>query len=264
MNIQELVQLSMNKAVLIDFWAEWCGPCKTFGPVLEKLEEKYSNNLHLEKVDVDEDPEMAAQFRVQSIPTIVLLSEGKVAGVSQGAMSEPQLQQWLEKHLPDLQPDEEQLDWREKLKLLPSIPSDERSSQIENWLRILPEDKELQLEYLRSISFSNPPLAEDFLIQFKKANESHWVIPYFEFLLTAINTDGTIEASSSNDWFSIVDLISKEELDRAAHQFTQLAANGITMADEDLRRLAVAFFTCLGDTHEVSLKYRKLFNMYLT
>ena len=264
MNIQELAELSLKKAVLIDFWAEWCGPCKTFGPILEKWSNKYSNEIHFEKVNVDDDPDMAAQFRVQSIPTIVLLSEGKIADISQGPMTEPQLDQWIKKHLPDLQLDDLELDWNEKLKSLPDIPSEIRTSQLEDWLGHQVEDKELQLEYLRAVSFSDPANAMDFLAQFKGANEHHWLVPYFEVLLNALNEVGeNTDELEKNQRIAIQSIVEKN-LEQAATHFIDLAAKGTINTNEGLKQFAVAFFSCLGDMHPLSKKYRKLFNMYLS
>ncbi len=262
MNIQELAELSLQKAVLIDFWAEWCGPCKTFGPVLDKVAAKYSNGLHLEKIDVEENQDLAAQFRVQSIPTVVLLSEGKIAAVSQGAMSETELENWLTKHLPDLQSDNQDSDWRENLETLPPIPDYQRSDQLEKWLRASPEDNDLQLEYLKAVTFSKPEDGAAFLKEYETANENHWLIPYFRRLLGELVSD---DFDNTNDnKAQVIKTIRDKDLDQAGQMFTKWASDGDINADENLKELAVAFFTCLGDGHPVSKKYRKLFNMYLS
>ncbi|TVQ45747.1 MAG: thioredoxin [Saprospirales bacterium] len=262
MSIQELAELSLKKAVLIDFWAEWCGPCKTFGPILDKVAAKFTNGLHLEKIDVEENQDLAAQFRVQSIPTIVLLSEGKISGVSQGALSEAELEKWLIKHLPDLQADNQDSDWRKYLEALPPVPDERRSDQLEQWLRVNPEDKDLQLEYLRAVSFSQPEDGVAFLNEFEAANENHWLVPYFRNLLDELISNKC--EAVTDDKSLVVKLIKDKDLNRLAQTFTEFAADGSINANDDLKKLAVAFFTCLGDGHPVSKKYRKLFNMYLS
>ena len=70
--------------VLVDFWAEWCMPCRMLSPVIEQLSEKYADKLVIAKVNVDEQPELAARFRVQSIPTVLLLKNGAVADTQIG------------------------------------------------------------------------------------------------------------------------------------------------------------------------------------
>lgn len=70
--------------VLLDFWATWCGPCKMLTPIIAQIAEKYEGKAKVGKVNVDEEPELAAAFGVSSIPTVVVMKEGKVANVSVG------------------------------------------------------------------------------------------------------------------------------------------------------------------------------------
>jgi thioredoxin 1 len=69
--------VNADKPVLVDFWAEWCGPCRMIAPVLEKLAEEYAGSLKIAKLDVDNNPEVAEQFEVMSIPTMILFKDGK-------------------------------------------------------------------------------------------------------------------------------------------------------------------------------------------
>ncbi|MEL6183885.1 MAG: thioredoxin [Myxococcota bacterium] len=91
--------LEASLPVLVDFWAEWCGPCKQVGPVLEKLSGELAGRVVIAKVDVDANPMIAQAMRIQSIPTMVLFSGGRPVDVVQGALPEAQLRQFLEPHL---------------------------------------------------------------------------------------------------------------------------------------------------------------------
>ena len=75
-NYDELVARA-DKPVLLDFWAEWCGPCQILAPVMEKLAEQYDGKAVVAKVDVDEQRELAIQYRVMSVPTVIFLKDGK-------------------------------------------------------------------------------------------------------------------------------------------------------------------------------------------
>ncbi len=97
---QEVLEASATTPVLIDFWAPWCGPCKTLGPVLEKLEADYQGRFKLAKVDSDQEPQLAGAFGIRSIPTCVLMVSGKPVDGFMGAQSEGQLRAFLDKHLP--------------------------------------------------------------------------------------------------------------------------------------------------------------------
>lgn len=94
----EVLQRSLQTPVLIDFWAEWCGPCKALGPILEKLADAYGGAFVLAKVDVDAEQELGAAFQIRSIPTVVLVKDGQLVDGFQGALPEGQLRQFLEHH----------------------------------------------------------------------------------------------------------------------------------------------------------------------
>lgn len=264
MTVQELAELSLQKAVLIDFWAEWCGPCKTFTPVLEKTVSKYSDLIHLEKIDVDKDQAMAAQFRVQSIPTLVLLKDGKVAGVSQGAMSAPQLEQWLKKELPDLRENVDESDLDEVLKNLPPIPDEQRLEILKRVLSENPDDPEVELEYLRSLVFSDPQESLVEIEKFKQKEEGNWLIGHFTLLAEFLSCKPEdIEVKGSEQLSTFYRAIKDGNLEGAAEKMTQFASKGFTEEQEEVKKTGVAFFASLGDAHPANQKYRKLFNMYL-
>lgn len=94
----EVLQKSMQTPVLVDFWAEWCGPCKQLGPILEKLAGDYYGAFELAKVDVDKEQQLAAAFQVRSIPTVVLIKDGQPIDGFQGALPEGQLREFLKQH----------------------------------------------------------------------------------------------------------------------------------------------------------------------
>jgi len=94
----EVLQKSLQVPVLVDFWATWCGPCKTLGPILEKLAGEYGGAFVLAKVDVDQERQIAAAFQIRSVPTVFLLIGGQPVDAFQGALPEGQLRQFLQHH----------------------------------------------------------------------------------------------------------------------------------------------------------------------
>lgn len=85
--------------VVVDFWAEWCGPCKQIGPALEELSEEYSGKIKIAKVNVDENPGTPSQLGVRGIPALFLFKDGKVVSNKTGAAPKSALQGWIDEAL---------------------------------------------------------------------------------------------------------------------------------------------------------------------
>ena len=97
-NFEEEVN-SSAVPVLVDYWAEWCGPCKMIGPLVEEMAEEYSNRLKVGKLDVDENQSSASKQNVMSIPTLLIFKEGEVVAQQIGAVNKTQLTQFIESNL---------------------------------------------------------------------------------------------------------------------------------------------------------------------
>lgn len=94
----EVLRKSLEVPILVDFWATWCGPCKTLGPILEKLAGEYNGAFLLAKVDVDKEQQIAAAFQIRSVPTVFLVKDGQIVDGFPGALPEGQLREFLASH----------------------------------------------------------------------------------------------------------------------------------------------------------------------
>lgn len=98
-NTQEFNELMNEKAVLVDFFATWCGPCKMLSPVLEGVAEKMKDKVTIIKVDVDRSPDLAAKFGVMSVPTMIMFKNGRQVDAFSGYMPEANLMANIERNL---------------------------------------------------------------------------------------------------------------------------------------------------------------------
>ena len=91
--------LQADKPVLVDYWAEWCGPCKMIAPILDEVAGTYGEKLQIAKMNVDENREIPAKFGIRGIPTLMLFKNGELAATKVGAMSKAQLTAFLDQQL---------------------------------------------------------------------------------------------------------------------------------------------------------------------
>jgi putative thioredoxin len=115
---RDVIEASKTALVLVDFWAEWCGPCKTLGPLIERLVEARAPKVKLVKIDVDKNQTLSAQFRIQSIPTVYAFLDGRPVDGFQGALPETQLAQFIDKLLAGVPASEDEAALEEQIAQL--------------------------------------------------------------------------------------------------------------------------------------------------
>ena len=145
----EVIAASHNTPVLVDFWAPWCGPCKVIGPLLEKLEMAYAGRFILAKIDSDAQQELSQAFGVRSIPTCVLLINGKPVNGFQGALPEGQIKAFLDKHLPSEAELEAQSDAEDAQALIAAGDPQAALHKLHEALSINPGNDDARYEYVR-------------------------------------------------------------------------------------------------------------------
>jgi putative thioredoxin len=145
----EVVEASMTTPVLVDFWAPWCGPCKSLGPVLERLEVDYGGRFKLVKINSDDEQQLAAAFGIRSIPTCVLMIAGRPADGFMGALPEGKLREFLDKHLPTEGELLAQADTAQAEDLMAQGDNEAALAKLQEALAINPANDEARFDYVK-------------------------------------------------------------------------------------------------------------------
>ena len=142
----EVIQASMTVPVLVDFWAPWCAPCKSLGPILEKLELEYAGRFKLVKIDSDQEQQISQAFGIRSIPTCVLLANGQPVDGFTGALPESKVREFLDKHVPPA------LEEPELIEEEPLVPgSQEAIAVLREAVALAPDNDEARFDLLRGL-----------------------------------------------------------------------------------------------------------------
>ncbi len=155
-----VLEESSKRLVVIDFWADWCAPCKALMPVLEKLANEYAGQFLLAKVNADEQQNISGQFGIRSLPTVIFMKDGQPVDAFQGAQSEKEIREFLDKHLPK--------PWDAQLAQAQQMLADQDYQAALETLRPAYKDSEQRYDIAMSLAFT--------LIEMNRCDEAQTVM----------------------------------------------------------------------------------------
>ena len=266
----DVIEASEARPIVIDFWAEWCGPCRMLGPVIEKLAREAGDEWSLVKINTEEHPQIAQQFGIRGIPAVKMVYQGEVIAEFTGALPEPKIRSWLDEHIPGGKAAGEKalLEQVETLtgegdrngarNLLNDAVDQSSSDQlkVQLALHLLPTQPEQALQIFETVEE-----AAGFLIE----KESIEMIAHLQELVKQEHPSESLDGNEAAiaAYLAGARYLFEENFAEAAEKLIEAVMIDKAIDSEGPRKACVALFTLLGEAHPVTRTYRRRFSMAL-
>jgi putative thioredoxin len=260
---KDVVERSFTAPVVVDFWAEWCGPCRMLGPVLERLAEEARGEWVLAKVDTEALPQVAADFGIRGIPAVKLFVDGRPSAEFTGALPEPSVRQWLSTNLPDKH--RADLDQAEAL-----LASGNEKAAIAISNQVLADDAtnvNARILKAKALLFADPEAAtksvegiEEHVEGFEQVDSIRTLA---RILGLAKTPDLLPEGPVKERYSSALADASRRDFDSALTAFIDVIRQDRHYDDDGSRKACIAIFKYLGEGNETTLKHRRDFSSAL-
>lgn len=253
---REVVQRSYETPVVIDFWAPWCGPCRTLGPVLEKLANEAKGAWVLAKVNVDNNPRLAQAFGVQGIPAVKAVSQGRLANEFTGALPESRVRAWLKGFVPES---------GAATPVAEAAPADPTHivAQLRAALQQNPNDAETRFELGRVLLGQADPEGATILGEVAEGSpffaRAQALLPLGEFF--ALGADAAPEPDGMWNTAHAYQLAARAahagETEQALDVLVAIVGRDRAFREDGARKTLLALFALLGDENPLVNEYRR-------
>jgi putative thioredoxin len=262
---KEVVEQSKVTPVVLDFWAEWCGPCRTLGPIIERLAEGAKGKWKLVKINTEVHQQLAAQFGIKSIPAVKMVYNGALVAEFTGALPEAQIRQWLKDNLPNASEQEDE----EYEKLLEQAQQTGDRVESHRLLEQIINAKQGNDTHLAALSMSWLPDDPGKALEILAGREAE---SKFDIHVQVIETVSWLRSLAEpafgdnphTQTFSISSQnLFSHEYEQAIQGFLEILSKDRVLHQDGGRRALVAIFTLLGEHHPLTKTYRRRFSMLL-
>ena len=262
-----VIEASLNKLIVVDFWAPWCGPCKQLTPTLEKIINNSQNKVTLAKINIDENQQIAAQLRIQSIPTVYAFKDKQIVNAFQGVIPEKQIIEFLEKCLGS-KINEDFTEFFDQIKILMSENKyEEAKDALLEFISTNPKETIAINQYLGClIELKQFEEVDTFIQSLEKdvrdTEEIKQIIKKMEIIKnneSGPNIEELIDKLNKkpNDIDLIIEVADKYFSIQNYENSLDLLLKNYPKNREKIKNKMVEFFGVLGNSDEYTIKYRK-------
>jgi putative thioredoxin len=253
----QVLTYSQNLPVVVDFWAEWCGPCKVLGPILERLANEAQGGFRLAKVNVDDNPNLALRYGVRSIPLVKAFRNGEMISEFVGAQPEPQIREFLRKIAPS-QTDLALEKAQSLLDLQQPVAAEETFIEV---LNTSPENSTALLGLAKSVLLQGRGEEGYYYLQdFPTSREyadANLLLPLAQELTNLengdpLNYDNPLDAA----FYNSLRLVGRGNLEAALDGLMDILREDKDHRDDQTRQIVVGLLELLGDSNPLSRQYR--------
>ena len=252
---RDVIERSRALPVLVDFWAEWCGPCKILGPVLEKLAGEHSDEWALVKLDTEAFPHISAQYGIRSIPNVKLFVDGEVVDEFVGALPEPQVVEWLSKAIPSR--------YRAQLADARRMLSDNGAGPALGILRPIisaePNNHEALVLTARAVLFSNSEQASTMVDQVQLGSPHYdeaEAIRTLAAMFGRVDAGLLPESPVKDRYLQALHEARTGDFEAGLEGLVEVVRKDRRYDDDGARKGCVAIFNLLGNDHELTRRFR--------
>jgi putative thioredoxin len=259
---KDVIDRSNEIPVVIDFWAEWCGPCRILGPLIEEMAEEQAGRWALVKIDTEEYPDLAEAFGIRGIPNVKMVYQGKVIAEFSGAIPRAQIQKWLDTHLPPMEAEEEE----DELGALLAAVAARIPGALEALIELVEENPDIliaRLALAQQYAIADPAAARQLIHEIPVGHELGDAAADVRTIADWIQSVPTQISPAAVSMGEAQALAQAGEEEEAIKKIIEAVMVDKTFNNDQPRKTAIALFRTWGPQHPLTVKYRKRFDMAL-